>query len=569
MAKTLLDVIQFETYVTAVAGRAGVSVQWDDADATPRTDGKVIWIPRINSLTPDATLVQLRYFIKHEVSHIVHTNFRYFARAKVKGLLQFICNLLEDNRIDYLNDKEWGGDVRLSNAFAETYAARIAAMEGEVSEDMKKVAPLFAWEAKAREWIGTWHLIAEAVKEKGLSPSFAPTLDKLMPYLPRLISLRTSAKGGTRDLLELARDILQEVYGEDADKYMEGFPDDAAAGQEDGEDSGESDGGKASKAGESEGTSEEMGGDAIITVDKLSEMMGEHLVSRTGTHLEHSVKKGKGWVVPAPADYIINRKFSGVNYLNMLVVKRELENNVRPLAGKLRTKLQVRSKGHYEYGTKSGKLHTGSLHRLVSGRGTEAESRVFRRHVTSDTLDTAVSLLVDCSSSMSGIKFYTATAAAASVAMALKPLHLPFNVLGFSTEYTGECRPIINVFNDWGENVTQEELLHRFGVAAGKLEDNSDGDCIAWAANYLQHRKEKRKILIVLSDGAPAGRYWAGSVSAYTKEVISTLERQRLVEVYGIGILDHNVTMYYTKNMVINKVSELPSVLLSTLDKAL
>jgi cobalamin biosynthesis protein CobT len=441
-------------------------------------------------------------------------------------------------------------------------------MEGEVSADMLKVAPLFAWEAQAREWIGMWPLVAAAVEEKGLSPDYHDKLDALMPFLPRLVALRTSKKGGTSDLLRLAIDILNKVFDQDESKYMEGSPDEepadvpgsAAAKAEDSEGKEKSDKG-AGTAGDD--------GEDIITVDKLSEMLGDHVVSRTGMHLEHEVGEDEGWTIPAPADYVIKKKFTGTNFLDTTFVKSELENNVRPLAGKLRTKLQVRSKGRYEYGTKFGKLHAGSLHRLVSGRGTEAESRVFRQHVTSDTLDTAVSLLVDCSGSMSGTKYDTACAAAVSVAMALRPLHIPYNVLGFSTEYYGTCRPIINVFNDWNENVTQDEMLRRFGVVAGELQDNSDGDCVAWAANYLQQRKEKRKILIVLSDGAPAGRFWAGNPSAYTKEVVKTLEQRKVVEVYGIGILDRNVEKYYTKHMVINKVSELPSVLLSTLEKAI
>ena len=568
---TFLDTIHFDAYVNACAARCGVRVQWDEAGSVPRTDGKTLWLPHITSKDTPDYLTNLRYFVKHETSHVVYTDFQWWQEQGCKGLLHYICNLLEDNRIDFLNDSEFAGDVRLSNEFAGIYLKKLSAMTGEANEQQIMLAPLFAWESEHRAWVGDWHAVGKHSRDM-LDIVGEARYRKLIAgnYGERLVALRTSATGGTDDLLSLARDILTDIYGEDAEKY-----------QQKGEESGGKGKGKGKpgeETGEGDGTAGSDDTDRIIKVDKLAKELGaDHFApSRTGIHWEHETGRGS-YSVPSSKDYKVFRwplkgKVPGSGssgYFNKGTVNSIIDNNAKPLSNKLRIKLQVRSKGRYEYGTKSGKLHTGSLHRLVSARGTEAESRVFRRHVTSDTLDTAVSLLVDCSGSMSGDKFETACASAAAMALALKPLHITYNVLGFTNDCDRNEEPIVWVFNDWQENVNQSELVNRFATASGALWNNSDGDAIAWAHNYVAPRKEKRKILIVLSDGSPAGRHWAGDISSYTKQVTTSIEEKSPVELYGIGIMDTNVKKYYKKNVVINDTSSLAPAILSILDKAL
>jgi len=98
---------QLESYVSACAEKSGVKVIWDEPNSVPRTDGHRMYLPRLTSKTTEDFVLKLKYYIKHETSHIVHTNFDWFAKKGVKGLLQLICNMLEDNRIDYLNDMEY------------------------------------------------------------------------------------------------------------------------------------------------------------------------------------------------------------------------------------------------------------------------------------------------------------------------------------------------------------------------------------------------------------------------------------------------------------------------------
>ena len=79
----LLDVQQFETYVAACATNSGVNVQWDKPDSTPRTNGKTIYLPAITGKTSEEWLTRMRYFVKHETSHVVHSDFTFLNMSDV------------------------------------------------------------------------------------------------------------------------------------------------------------------------------------------------------------------------------------------------------------------------------------------------------------------------------------------------------------------------------------------------------------------------------------------------------------------------------------------------------
>jgi cobalamin biosynthesis protein CobT len=168
---------------------------------------------------------------------------------------------------------------------------------------------------------------------------------------------------------------------------------------------------------------------------------------------------------------------------------------------------------------------------------------------------------------MSGKKFEMACSGAGAFAEALKPLNIPFNVLGF-TNTEGYDHPLIWVFNDFGERVSTTELVSRFGTASGCLWENTDGDALAYASYVLGLRREKRKVLLVLSDGSPAGRGDAGDITAYTARVTDDIEKSG-VDLYGIGILDDNVRHFYKKHVVVNKLGDLSPTILSILDRSI
>jgi cobaltochelatase CobT len=248
-------------------------------------------------------------------------------------------------------------------------------------------------------------------------------------------------------------------------------------------------------------------------------------------------------------------------------VTNNIETHARPMANKLRIKLQTQSKGRYEYGHKRGKLHNGSLHRVLHGDVPSAE-RVFRQHKVSDVLDTAVTLLVDCSGSMSGKKFELACSTAGAMGEALKPLHIPYNILGF-TNHCGNDDPIIWNFTEFNERVPVSELVNRFFIASNCLWENTDGDALAYAYHHLLQRREHRKVLLVMSDGSPSGRDFAGDIISYTHKVANTIQEQRKVDLYGVGIMDNNVKHYYKNHVVVRKPEELAQCVLSIVQRSI
>jgi hypothetical protein len=568
----LLDVQQFETYVAACAANSGVYVQWDEPNSTPRTDGKTIYIPAITSMTSQEWLTRIRYFVKHETSHVVHSDFTFLNKVKPSGLLALINNLIEDHRIDYRNDHEYSGDKDISNDFwylyAEDIKKHIASTDKELREQQLLTLPLFVWDASLRDWI-TSSAEARAQMIVDIDDVARERLAKLDKYTAELLSVREV--GNAANVMDLAERILRDLYEQDPEDYKNKKEEESSGS---GKAKGKSADGEAS---DKAGAPIDDDVDRLIDVEKLMKAMGhEHKPSRTGIHLKpQPITKG-GYAIPTAKEYVVcgfDQPLPRIvdehlcrGYLNKSTVEGYITSSARPMANKLRIKLQTRSRDRYEYGKSRGKLHNGSLHRLVSGDDKHA-SKVFRQRVVSDTTDTVVCLLVDCSGSMSGKKFDMACAGAGAFADALKPSNITYSIYGFTNTVRDE-QPMIWLFSEFGEKTPTPELVKRFEKVSGGLWQNSDGDAIAYATSKLAGRKEHRKVLIVLSDGSPAGREHAGNIEYYTQQTILTAESKG-VDVYGIGICDTNVTRFYKKNVVVNDLAQLSPTILSIIDRSI
>ena len=558
-----LDIVNFETYVAGCARDSGVKVVWDEHYSTPRTDGRTMWLPAITSKTSEEWLTRMRYFVKHETSHIQYSDFSILNKHKPKGLLAMINNLLEDHRIDYINDSIYRGDAITSNKFWLLYAddvlKRTTSSDAELSAQQVLTLPLFVWDATLRTWISNAAETRDAMAVH-LDDVGADRLGKLEQFTDELLELRGyTGKDANELVMDLAKRILVALFDANPEDYKE---DGTGEGKAKGKDGEPTDGGDSE--------------DRIVDVDKLmKEIAHDHKPSRTGLHLKMD-KVGEGYyTIPKPSEYVIIRfpelhkevkGYSDTSYFKDHKIDSYITSNGKPLANQLRIRLQTRSRDRYEYGVKRGTLHTGSLHKLITG-SEESSKRVFRKRIVSDTVDTAVTLLVDCSGSMSGNKFEMACAGAGAMAEALKPLNISYSVYGF-TNTRGKDDPMIWVFNEFGERVSQSELVSRFKRASACLWENTDGDAIAYATHMLNQRKEHRKVLLVLSDGSPAGRDRAGDIQAYTLQAVSDAENSG-VDVYGIGILDGNVRHFYKKHEVVDKLERLAPTILSVLDRSM
>ena len=550
-----LDVIQFETYVAGCAKNGNIRVVWDAPESTPRTDNKTMWLPKITSKTSAEWLTRIRYYVKHETSHIAESDFVFLNKMKPQGLLMLINNLIEDHRVDYRNDIEYLGDRAVSNAYWALYTQDIIKRMGsadKVSEQQKLALPLFVWESSLRDWIGS-SIETSMTMEKLLDELGRERLDKLYNYSSELLVIRES--GDAQQVYDLSVKILKEVFDTNPEDIKQEEKSDVTTDSS------------------ADGSS-----DTALELDDFKELLDalghKHEPTRDGTHMPTDRAATGRYEIPLPKDYVIlrfpelHRAVSGFSHgsLDKYTVESYITSNAKPMANKLRIKLQTRSRDRYEYGLKKGKLHNGSLHRLLLGDKPNAD-RIFRQRKVTETLDTAVCLLVDCSGSMSGRKFNMACSAAGAFSAALKPLNIAHTVLGF-TNTLGEDDPMIWVFSDFNERISESDLVSRFDRASACLWENTDGDALAYAYAMLQQRKEKRKVLLVISDGDPAGRSDKGDIRQYTREVVKSIESAN-IDVYGIGLLHHGVEKYYKKHIVVSDVSELTPAIINILDRSI
>lgn len=245
-------------------------------------------------------------------------------------------------------------------------------------------------------------------------------------------------------------------------------------------------------------------------------------------------------------------------------------------------------------GMRRGRLQASALHRLAVN-----DDRVFFRREEHEAMDTAVSLVIDCSGSMSGDKIEVACHAAYALSQTLERLGIVHSIDGFTThEYYESARKLhsgeyeeeksrirrhfsrieplrIYRFKKFEEKLTLPVKRRLIGGAGGynynsqlELMDNIDGESILKIGREVVKRREPRKIMMVLSDGYPQALGVVSDLNRHLKFAVSELERMR-IETVGIGICDDAVRKFYPKSVVINRVDELPRVVMSELRKFL
>jgi hypothetical protein len=225
------------------------------------------------------------------------------------------------------------------------------------------------------------------------------------------------------------------------------------------------------------------------------------------------------------------------------------------LPKKIAQLLKVYSQTKWQGGKKNGKINKRRLAKISIG-----QDNVFRKRIVHDVMDTTVLLLVDTSGSMGGMnageKYGIASRAAVKMSMCLRKLHIPHAVHGFTTGYGEHCLQLLH--KDFNEKVTPEELWER--LADVDMWGNVDSVNVDYAHDCLLNQKQKRRILIVLSDGQPVG---GPNSPAMLKKVVGDIHNKSPVEVYGIGIKTDAVKRYYPDHVVLRDLSKLDSEILN------
>ncbi len=254
-----------------------------------------------------------------------------------------------------------------------------------------------------------------------------------------------------------------------------------------------------------------------------------------------------------------------------------LKGAVSRLANKLQRRLQAQQNRSWKFDREEGILDAGRLARVVANPTTPLSFKVEK---DTEFRDTVVTLLLDNSGSMRGRPISIAAICADVLARTLERCSVKVEILGFTTRawkggqnretWLGEGRPqlpgrlndlrhIIYKSADAPMRRTRQNL--GLMMKEGLLKENIDGEALEWAYRRVVARREARKILMVISDGAPVDDSTlsvnpANYLEKHLRDVIAMVEKRRQVELLAIGI-GHDVTRYYNRAVTITDVDQL------------
>ena len=292
-------------------------------------------------------------------------------------------------------------------------------------------------------------------------------------------------------------------------------------------------------------------------------------------------------------DEIIDAKDLVTNEESMRL-RNQLDNLIKPhistigkLANRLQRLLLAKQNTSWNFNLEEGILDNSRLHRVIASPG---YSLSFKQETENDFKDTIVTLLIDNSGSMRGRSISLAAICADIIGSTLERCQVKTEILGFTTKHwkggdskklwiingnssnPGRLNDIRHIIYKSANNSWRRSRKY-FGamLREGLLKENVDGEALAWSHDRLLKRHEERKILIVISDGAPVDDSTLSAnredfLDNHLREIISKIEKDSPVELQAIGI-GHDVTKYYKNALTINRAEELGEVLLEELTK--
>ena len=270
-------------------------------------------------------------------------------------------------------------------------------------------------------------------------------------------------------------------------------------------------------------------------------------------------------------------------YLDQQLV--HLQGAVTKLANRLQRRLMAQQNRSWDFDQEEGLLDAARLARIVVSPGSSLSYKIER---DTEFKDTVVTLLIDNSGSMRGRPISIAAISADILARTLERCGVKTEILGFTTRAwkggqsreswlaagrpaapgrLNDLRHILYKAADepWRRAKKSLGLMMREGL----LKENIDGEALLWAHNRLIARSEDRKILMVISDGAPVddstlsvnnGAY----LERHLRQVINWIEARSPVEICAIGI-GHDVTRYYQKALTIMDAEQLGGTMIEQL----
>ncbi|MEM6780433.1 MAG: cobaltochelatase subunit CobT [Pseudomonadota bacterium] len=264
-----------------------------------------------------------------------------------------------------------------------------------------------------------------------------------------------------------------------------------------------------------------------------------------------------------------------------------LHGVIGKLANRLQRKLMAQQQRSWEFNREEGVLDSSRLAKMIANPNIQA---MFKIEKENDFRDTVVTLLIDNSGSMRGRPIAIAAVCTDILARTLERCGVKVEILGFTTrawkggksrdlwiqnnrpEKPGRLNDLRHIIYK-GADVPWRRTKKNLGLMLkeGLLKENIDGEALAWAYNRIIRRGEQRKIIMVISDGAPVDDSTlsvnpSNVLERDLRNIINWIENKTPVELTAIGI-GHDVTRYYQRAVTITDADELANALVSRLER--
>jgi len=372
-------------------------------------------------------------------------------------------------------------------------------------------------------------------------------------------------------------------------------------GSEEADDAGEVDGaGEADDAGEADGAvaekEEDLEGDVTEEEDAPEEdpAIKEEILERLRKSLEADDKKIlpdigkdiskktgslKGYrVLTSEKDTFLEWPGTETGLEEYEAYRKRTHGVVGVLKNRLNRLLMSKKRATWLGGKRHGIMNPATLHMAAQG----TSDKLYRMRKEGNRINTAVTILVDLSGSMGGERMRKATETAVLMAETLNLANIPFEILGFSGDNTYSSKRdggygtrfsrygsldmfYFKMFNEGLNQLTKKRIGSMRALA-----QNYDGESVRFAANRLLTRGERKKVMFVLSDGAPVASYCdSSSLAPHLKQVCTELEKMPDFFLCGFGIQTEAPKRFYRNYVLIDDLKDLPRVLMENLSKAI
>ena len=588
---SVLELDRITNVLQRRCGSMGVTLKWSETASTAMTDGKEIIIPSVTLPVTEAAMDKLYGFVIHESGHHSRPDVFKILRA-LKDPPEALCalfNIAEDDGMEREVAHAYAGDAvglgKQNNLILQELVDRWTEDPWPEGLSEQQVAPLSVCalgQLSRMEWDGM-STTSRAAFFNSLPPAAKKLTDDLATegWVAKLLDTENP-----HDTWDLACDLYKRLFpNEDQDKTEEH----RAAGHSmeprdnDDDDGGDNnEGGKAddaASAGMEQGDKDNADGSAAVptegtVVSWKDVVLSEHnewqakdddaQAGSVGIDWE-DYKQGEVGLMPQHMVNVVDCRDKTMKVSTGHDTKPAdfMSNNQgsRSFGNQIRRYLQAQRRTKVRREQYHGKLDKSSLTKLAMPPidGGEWNKKLFYDLDRRKEMNTCIHVLTDWSGSMQGLKMkHAADASGRLVHVFDRVLNVPVQLAAFTNGHTQCDIGLIKAFRD--RSISPENIAENFSRFYRYSSANNDADAVMWAYNQLLPRKEERKILIVLSDGAPAG-CWSGSSSTNLKLVCEQIEKAGKIELYGVGICSKAVKNYYSRYKVLNNSEEINNTL--------